>query len=230
MLIALPLVWALAKLPDVMRGALRPSRLLASIGNSWFAIGPAVVLSVGGVHTIQDASVVVLLAALLAQFACDAGAAALREHVLRGTTLRERLDELWVCAIDAALAPVGLLVVAAMDETAWAAAALLPLIGVIAVFARERRRRVESLVELNSAYQGMALVLGDVVEHDDGYTGEHCRDVVALALAVGRPARAQRRPAAQPRVRRAAPRRRQGRDSQVDHQQARSSSTRTSSS
>jgi HD-GYP domain-containing protein (c-di-GMP phosphodiesterase class II) len=56
---------------------------------------------------------------------------------------------------------------------------------VLAVFARERRRRIADLSELNNAYQGMALVLGDVVEHDDGYTGEHCRDVVALALATG---------------------------------------------
>jgi putative nucleotidyltransferase with HDIG domain len=32
----------------------------------------------------------------------------------------------------------------------------------------------------------MALVLGEVVEHDDSYTGEHCRQVVALALAAGR--------------------------------------------
>jgi putative nucleotidyltransferase with HDIG domain len=31
----------------------------------------------------------------------------------------------------------------------------------------------------------MALVLGEVVEHDDSYTGEHCRQVVELALAVG---------------------------------------------
>ncbi len=34
-----------------------------------------------------------------------------------------------------------------------------------------------SLLELNSAYRGTALVLGDVVEADDGYTGEHCRGV-----------------------------------------------------
>jgi putative nucleotidyltransferase with HDIG domain len=73
----------------------------------------------------------------------------------------------------------------AMADTPWAPAALLPLIGVLGVFARERRQRVRGLVELNDAYQGMALVLGDVVEHDDGYTGEHCRDVVALALAAG---------------------------------------------
>jgi putative nucleotidyltransferase with HDIG domain len=40
-------------------------------------------------------------------------------------------------------------------------------------------------MELKNAYQGTALVLGDVVEADDGYTGEHCKGVVRLALAVG---------------------------------------------
>jgi putative nucleotidyltransferase with HDIG domain len=39
-------------------------------------------------------------------------------------------------------------------------------------------------VELNNAYRGTAIALGDVVEADDGYTGEHSRGVVALALAV----------------------------------------------
>jgi HD-GYP domain-containing protein (c-di-GMP phosphodiesterase class II) len=184
-LVILPWVWATAKIPDVLRGELRPARLLAAIGNSWFAVGPAVVLTAAGADGFHDTAAAVLIGALLAQFACDVAAATLREALLRGTTLRERVAELWIVGVDAALAPVGLLVVWGMDESAWSAAALLPLIGVIAVFARERRRRVESLVELNSAYQGMALVLGDVVEHDDGYTGEHCRDVVALALGVG---------------------------------------------
>ena len=63
---------------------------------------------------------------------------------------------------------------------------MLPLVGVLAVFAREREARMESLAELNAAYRGTALVLGDVVEADDGYTGEHCRDVVDLAVEVGR--------------------------------------------
>ena len=50
--------------------------------------------------------------------------------------------------------------------------------------------------------------------------GEHCRDVVDLAVG-GRPrARALRRADAQPRVRRAAARRGQGRRPQGDHQQA----------
>jgi HD-GYP domain-containing protein (c-di-GMP phosphodiesterase class II) len=42
------------------------------------------------------------------------------------------------------------------------------------------------MFELQQAYQGTALLLGDVVEADDGYTGEHCRHVVELTQAVGR--------------------------------------------
>ena len=61
----------------------------------------------------------------------------------------------------------------------------LPLLAIFAVLARERRRRLEGLLELNNAYRGTALVLGDVVEADDGYTGMHCKSVVALALSVG---------------------------------------------
>ncbi len=183
--VAVPAAWALSKLPEVLRGEMRSVRLLAVLANSWFVIGPALVLAVAGSPSLRDGAVVVLVLALAMQFAGDFAASALRERLCRGASLREQLDELWVYSVDAALTPVGLLTVLAMDEVPWAAIALIPLIGVLAVFARERRRRVENLSELNNAYQGMALVLGDVVEHDDGYTGEHCRDVVALALATG---------------------------------------------
>ena len=40
------------------------------------------------------------------------------------------------------------------------------------------------MAELNDAYQGTALLLGDVVEADDTYTGEHSKSVVRLALDV----------------------------------------------
>ena len=90
-----------------------------------------------------------------------------------------------VLAIDAALVPVGLIVGLAAAEYPWAPVALIPLLGVLAVFARERRKRVRSLAELSNAYRGTAYVLGDVVEADDAYTGEHCRGVVQLAMEVG---------------------------------------------
>jgi putative nucleotidyltransferase with HDIG domain len=73
----------------------------------------------------------------------------------------------------------------ALPAHPWAVLAIVPLVAVFAVFAREREARMEGLAELNAAYRGTALVLGDVVEADDGYTGEHCRDVVDLAVAVG---------------------------------------------
>jgi putative nucleotidyltransferase with HDIG domain len=183
--VAVPLAGACAKLPDVIRGRMRPVRLLGVIPNSWFAIGPVVVLAVAAPGSAWDAPALVLIAALLAQFAGDFAVSALRDALDRGIPLREQIGELWVYGIDAALTPVGLLAAWGTTKTPWSAAALLPLLGVLGVFARERRRRVDGLLELNQAYQGMALVLGEVVEHDDGYTGEHCRAVVALSLAVG---------------------------------------------
>jgi HD-GYP domain-containing protein (c-di-GMP phosphodiesterase class II) len=61
---------------------------------------------------------------------------------------------------------------------------VLPVVGVLAYFARERRRRVDHALELSQAYRGTAFLLGDVVEADDAYTGLHSRDVVELCVAV----------------------------------------------
>ncbi|HWW91717.1 MAG TPA: HD domain-containing protein, partial [Solirubrobacteraceae bacterium] len=68
----------------------------------------------------------------------------------------------------------------------WALLTVLPLFGVMSVFSREREARMEQLIELNDAYRGTALVLGDVVGADDAYTGEHCRGVVRLSVEVAR--------------------------------------------
>jgi putative nucleotidyltransferase with HDIG domain len=122
---------------------------------------------------------------LAAQIALDVVMSALRDAMHGDLDLRGLRAEWWLYAVDAALAPAGMLAALAVDEHPWAALGLLPLVGVLAVFAREREARLASLAELNAAYRGTALVLGDVVEADDGYTGEHCRDVVNLAVEVG---------------------------------------------
>jgi HD-GYP domain-containing protein (c-di-GMP phosphodiesterase class II) len=44
---------------------------------------------------------------------------------------------------------------------------------------------MRAAVELSGAYRGTALLLGDVVEADDAYTGVHSRDVVELCMSVG---------------------------------------------
>jgi putative nucleotidyltransferase with HDIG domain len=89
-----------------------------------------------------------------------------------------------VYAIDAMLFPVGLLAAYSIDESPYYVALLIPLFGVLAVFAGERRVRLQQLTELNGAYRGTAMVLAEVVDADDAYTGRHTRDVVELSLAV----------------------------------------------
>ncbi len=92
--------------------------------------------------------------------------------------------EAWVYGVDAALSGVGLIVGEAVPRHPASVVALVPLLGLFAVFASERRRRLEGMLELSAAYRGTALVLGDVVEADDGYTGQHSKSVVVLALEV----------------------------------------------
>jgi putative nucleotidyltransferase with HDIG domain len=87
--------------------------------------------------------------------------------------------------IDAALSVMGLVVAEELDAVPLVALAPLPMLGLLALFARERHERMKGLIELNDAYRGTALVLGDVVEADDGYTGAHSKSVVRLALALG---------------------------------------------
>ena len=125
----------------------------------------------------------------MAQFVCDFTANAVRERLLHDITLRELLAEVrQVYALDLALSPLGLAIAFATSpvQSQWSVLLIAPLFGVLRLFSQERRARLEQLIELNDAYQGTALLLGDVVEADDSYTGEHCKSVVRLALEVSR--------------------------------------------
>jgi putative nucleotidyltransferase with HDIG domain len=174
-----------ARVPAVAAGRWPASRLLLVPGDAWFAVGPAVVLAAAGAQSLGRFSVLVLVGALLAQVLVEVAAWALRERLLGGAGLRDQLGELWIHGVDLALTPVALVVALSLERRAWAVLAFLPLLGVLAIFSRERRARLASLTELNETYRGTALVLGDVVRADDSYTGEHSRGVVALAMDVG---------------------------------------------
>src|SRR6266516_31707 len=75
---------------------------------------------------------------------------------------------------------------ASLAGSVWTPAYLLPvpLLLLTRLFAHERSDRVSHALELSAAYRGTALLLGDVVEADDAYTGAHSRNVVDLAVAV----------------------------------------------
>src|SRR5204863_182716 len=124
-------------------------------------------------------------AALLAQFAFDFAFSAGREWFAKGVAPTSQLPYMgWAFLVDSALAPVGLLAALAAVDNRSAVALVLPLVGLLTMFARERQVRIDHALELSHAYRGTAFLLGDVVEADDAYTGSHSRDVVALVRDV----------------------------------------------
>jgi HD-GYP domain-containing protein (c-di-GMP phosphodiesterase class II) len=175
----------LARMPDVVRGRTAPARLLLSPGNAWFTVGPAAVLLAAGSPSPQDAGIAVLVAMIVAQIGTDFLISSIFHLRTRNIPFDEQLlESLWVYGIDVALAPVGLLAAIAADASAWYFVLLSPMFAVLAVFAGERRTRLVQLTELNGAYRGTAIVLAEVVDADDEYTGMHTRDVVELSVAV----------------------------------------------
>jgi putative nucleotidyltransferase with HDIG domain len=182
---AVALAMVLGGLPDVLRGRVPAQRLLVAPANAWFSVGPAAVLAAAGSPGAHEVAPAVLAAMLGAQLGIDFLVSSLWNRITRGAGLREQLDEVaWAYSIDAALAPLGLLAALTLDESPWYLLLTLPLLWLLGVFARERKARLEQLLELNHAYRGTAMVLGDVVGADDEYTGEHSRSVVELSLAV----------------------------------------------
>ena len=181
-LVALSLGLGMA--PSVLRGKTPPSRLLTVPANSWFAWGPALVLTAEGPIGPTGAPEI-LLAALAAQLLADFAANVCLERLLGGLSMRELADEVrQAYTIDLALAPIGLLAALAAVGRPWSVLLIAPLFGVLRFFSNERQARLQQVIELNDAYRGTALVLGDVLEADDSYTGEHTMGVVELALEV----------------------------------------------
>jgi HD-GYP domain-containing protein (c-di-GMP phosphodiesterase class II) len=175
------------RLPSYVRADFHPSRVAFVLPESIYALGPAVVVALLAPGPVGPEDWPVLGLALVAQAPCDAAVTILRDKLAHGVPadLGLRLF-VWVLAVDAALTPVGALAGVAAEHQPLAIAAVLPLMGLFALFARERRTRIDHALALSHAYRGTALLMSDVLEADDAYTGgEHSHGVVALALAVG---------------------------------------------
>lgn len=175
----------LARVIDGARRALHVERTLLGIADAWYVVGPVVVLAVAGQSSPRLALWPVYVAALAAQFLVDFVATAVRGRFALGIPAHEQLRSfvpVWV--MDSALAPVGLAVAITADETSYAFLLVLPLVGLLSLFAREHRTQIDRTLELSHAYRGTAYLLGDVIEADDAYTGSHSRDVVQLTMQV----------------------------------------------
>ena len=172
-------------LDECIRGSLRPGRIPMRLMIAWHAVGPALVLAIAGERGPSLSDWPLYVAALLSQFAFDTLCALGREWLALGVRPQVQLRAmLWVYSIDAGLAPIGLAVAFATESSPYGVVLALPLVGLLSVFARERRVRIDHELELRDAYRGTAFLLGDVVEADDAYTGLHSRDVVELTMQV----------------------------------------------
>jgi HD-GYP domain-containing protein (c-di-GMP phosphodiesterase class II) len=175
----------IGSLADYAGGGLHLERVFMRLVNCWHAIGPALVLAWAGEPAPSLHDWPLYLLALGSQFALDYGSSALREWSALGVPPKVQLRAMgWVYMIDSGLATIGLAVAFAATDSRYGVVLAIPLVGLLSVFARERKVRIDHELELRDAYRGTAFLLGDVVEADDGYTGEHSRDVVDLTLAV----------------------------------------------
>ncbi|MHB8642803.1 MAG: HD-GYP domain-containing protein [Gaiellaceae bacterium] len=167
------------------RGKCAVERVPLRLANAWHSIGPVLVLAAAGAPAPIGRHAPVIAAALAAQFAFDFCSTATLEWLRVGVSPRELTRfAIWAYAVDIALAAPAVGVAYAATDSPEAVLLVLPLVGLLSFFARERRARIDHALELGQAYRGTAMLLGDVVEADDEYTGSHSRDVVGLTLAV----------------------------------------------
>jgi signal transduction histidine kinase len=167
--------WLLGNLPDVVTRRLHPDRLLLVPANCWFAIGPSVVLTAAGAQTPDWSDWPWYLLALASQFALDLAATVAREWAGRGIPprLQARLVG-WIQAVDAMLAPIGLLAAFAAQSWTYAVLLLVPAAGLLEFFSRERSGRLQS-----------ALALADAARAREQLIARASHDLVTPVAVVG---------------------------------------------
>jgi putative nucleotidyltransferase with HDIG domain len=173
-------------LPELVSGRVALDRLWMLAASSWFSVGPAAVIFFFAPHEPSWDALPVYCLALAAQLACDfastfANTRAATISISLPSFARSAAPSF---AVDALLAPLGLLDGFATYHHPWALLLVLPVLLMFSTFAKERQHRIDNALELSSAYRGTAMLLGDVIEADHEYTGSHSRDVVELVLAV----------------------------------------------
>ncbi|MEA2241255.1 MAG: hypothetical protein QOD24_811 [Solirubrobacteraceae bacterium] len=175
----------LTSVVQAARDQVSRDRVALSVADAWFALGPALVLVLAGAQTPEWDAWPFFLAAIAAQVGLESLVFVGRVWSCLGERPRAVRAELMMAhRVDLLLSPVGLLVAFAAAGQPYAVLLALPLVRLFSIFALERTARVEQTIELSTAYRGTALLLGDVIEADDAYTGQHTQDVVELTVAV----------------------------------------------
>ena len=173
-----------ALLPDVIEGGTSRHRLLAAPGDVAFTLGPVLVLALFAKHQFTWTDWPIYVAAFCAQVVFDLTSGLGRTWFAEGIRPSKQISMVYLYVTEACLACSGLVLAAASAHRPVIALLALPQIGLLGLFARERSERIDNTIALSTAYRGTAMLLGDVIEDDDEYTGFHSRAVVDLSLAV----------------------------------------------
>jgi diguanylate cyclase (GGDEF)-like protein len=135
-----------------------PLRAFVLLSCSWYSVGPSLVFVLGGASEPSWGDWPLYIAALVSQFGFDLMSSAAREWFAFRNPVKQLLPYFgWVYAVDALLTPVGYL--AAMASVGMPLAFLLtiPLVGLLALLARDRQARIDKALELDRAYRGAQL-------------------------------------------------------------------------
>lgn len=143
----------LARTPDYLTGRAHPEGALAALGNGWHAIGPAFVLAIAvdpGQPRFADADW--YLVAFAAFIACDAASGVIREWLAQDVRpdLQLRLFA-QIYALDALLAPVGLMAALATAREPYAFLLAAPLFLALGVLSGDRAKRFDNALALSES-------------------------------------------------------------------------------
>jgi diguanylate cyclase (GGDEF)-like protein len=140
----------LSRLPDLLARAQPLERLLTSIADGWYVIGPAVLFSlVAPQGALRGTTWPVWLAALALQVVVDLVTSSVRESLGAGVAPSLQVQVIArIAVIDILLSAVGLMAAFASQARPFAFLLVLPLIASLNLFARERAARIARALAL----------------------------------------------------------------------------------
>jgi HD-GYP domain-containing protein (c-di-GMP phosphodiesterase class II) len=175
----------LATVPEYARGEWHRDRWITTIPDTWFCMGPTLVLVAfaPGPPSLDDLGIYLL--ALGASALADFAWALTRDRLLHGKPVMEVVRNcIGTNRVAATFSAIGFFPAYAAVGEPLVLLVIVPLVWLLTVFSRDRTERWSATLELHRAYRGTVMLLVDVVEHDDDYTAEHSRSVVELARGV----------------------------------------------
>jgi len=179
------LAGVLATMPDYVRGDWSRDRWITCISDSWFSVGPVIVLGALAPGLPSLDHIWIYLLALAATSLSDFAWVLTRDRLLHGKPVIE-VFRIWagMGRVSAILITVAFFPALAAVQEPFVLLTIGPLVWLLTVFSRDRSERWSATLELHRAYRGTVMLLVDVVEFDDDYTAEHSRSVVELARGV----------------------------------------------